>query len=64
MQTRPWGVINSFLTFPLGLLASEPGAVSDKYGKRFHQDISTMEKSYAVKVVTEHDYTIVDSSKM
>ena len=48
-QTMWCNVIEDpFFTFPLGL-PPNLGAVTDKHGERFHQNISTMEERYAGK---------------
>jgi hypothetical protein len=40
---------DSFFTFPLALVPSDLGAISDEYGESFHQNISTTEERYAGK---------------
>jgi hypothetical protein len=44
MSLKIHGLYSHLDFFPLNL-----GAVSNKHGERFHQDISTMEKRYAGK---------------
>lgn len=64
MHTRPWGVINSFLTFPLGLLASEPGCSEQQIWGKVSPGCFHHGGKLCNKVITEHDNTIADSSKM
>jgi len=64
MQARPWDVIHSLLTFPLGFLASEPACSERQIWGKVSPGYFHHREKLCSKVLTEHDCTIVDSSKM
>ena len=52
-----------FLDSHLGFFPENLGAVSDKHGQQFHQEISTMEKRYQGEWVPEYWLIIAENEK-